>query len=133
MKEINILDESPSILGEILRFTGEDEDMVLYHVEIPVEVFEYYLNLYGLTPQSEIDWVFHAQEIIVEVQYGTDDYYSDYVSVAKKRQKGWVFFPVKGNPISKCISYVRCPKMFLIKNNKIATKEHKYTHFAPLF
>jgi len=135
MLDITILDDSPAILGETLRFTGEDENETLYHVEIDLEVFEYYLNIDGLKADNErIDWTYFANEILVEAQHGKDEYYSDHVQIVEKKQRGWIFFPVKGNSQKVCKTYVNCPRAFMIKNNKAATKnENKYTHFAPLF
>jgi len=134
MQDLIILDDSPKILGETLRFTGEDENETLYHVEIELEVFEYYLNIDGLKADNErIDWTYFANEILVEAQYGKDEYYSDHVQIVEKKQRGWLFHPVKGLPIKKCISFVECPQRFLMKNNKAAKQENKFTHFSPLF
>ena len=135
MQDLIILDDSPKILGETLRFTGEDENEVLYHVEIDLEVFEYYLNIDGLKADNErVDWNHFAQELIIEAEYGKDEYYGNHVHIVEKKQRGWIFFPKKGNPQKICKTYVGCPYDFLEKNNKAAKKnEHKYTHFAPLF
>ena len=134
MQDLIILDDSPKILGETLRFTGEDENETLYHVEIDLEVFEYNLCVDGLNATLNADWVDMAQEIVIEAQHGKDEYYSDHVQIVEKKQIGWIFFPVKGNSQKVCKTYVNCPRAFMIKNNKAATKnENKYTHFAPLF
>jgi hypothetical protein len=115
MKDLFILNEGFKVLGEILRFTGEDENGKTYNVEIEQDDIKAYFGT-----DNDLDFE-QDEELFVDVaQNICDDYalggtgYN--VQVVAQKLKGWAFKTAE-NKINKIAKeWVKSPSDFLKAN-----------------